>query len=154
MLQPLLEKHPGLHGTVFDLPGVIAGAKRPSRPPDICCRMDFVAGDFFSSVPAGDLYLLKHVLHDWGDDEFLEILRNCRAAMRGGGRIAIIELVLGEIGEPGPTPLMDMNMLVMASGRERSFTEYAHLLGKARFGEVRITTIHSPWAIIEASCEV
>ena len=64
-----------------------------------------LAGDFFASVPEADIYLLKHILHDWNDEEAVRILKGCREAMRPGGRVIVIERLLGEIGEPGLAPL-------------------------------------------------
>lgn len=150
LLAPLLEANPALHGTLFDLPNVVEGHAFTNVPEQVRSRIDKVGGDFFKSVPPADLYLLKWILHDWNDDECVTILRNCREGIAPGGRIAIVELLLGEIGEPGLTPLMDLNMLVMATGRERSADEYGDLLAKAGFGEVEIIHTQSPMAVIVA----
>lgn len=151
LLAPLLEANPELKGTLFDLPNVIEGQAFTNIPAPIRNRMDKVGGDFFQSVPEADLYLLKFILHDWDDDECVAILRNCRKAIAPGGRIAIIELVLGEIGDPGFAPLMDLNMLVMTGGRERSFAEYAALLARAGFGEAALTPTVTAMSAITAT---
>ena len=150
LLVPLLEANPSLKGTLFDRPHVIEGQAFTSIPSRIRSRIDKVGGDFFQSVPSADLYLLKWILHDWNDEECLIILRNCRKAIAPGGRVAIFELVLGEIGEPDLAPLMDLNMLVMLTGRERSFAEYRALLAEAGFGEVEMTPTASLMAMITA----
>lgn len=150
LLVPLLEANQSLKGTVFDLPHVIEGHAFNSIPDQIQTRMDKISGDFFKSVPTADLYLLKWILHDWSDEQCVTILRNCRRAIMPGGRIAIIELVLGEVGDAGLAPFMDMNMLVMLPGRERTLAEYSELLGRAGFGEVALMRIESPMGIITA----
>jgi DNA-binding transcriptional ArsR family regulator len=150
LLVPLLEANPSLRGTLFDRPHVIEGQAFTSIPSRIRSRIDKVGGDFFQSVPPADLYLLKWILHDWNDEECLTILRNCRKAIAPGGRLAIFELVLAEVGEPDLAPLMDLNMLVMLTGRERSFAEYRALLSAAGFGEVTMTPTASLMAMITA----
>ncbi|MFJ5486121.1 methyltransferase [Hansschlegelia beijingensis] len=150
LLAPLLEANPSLKATLFDLPNVIDGHAFSNVPDQIRGRIDKVAGDFFKSVPSADLYLLKWILHDWDDEECIAILHNCRNAIAPGGRVAILELVLGEAGEGSLASLMDLNMLVMLTGRERSLAEYRELLVKAGFGDVAITHTESPIAIITA----
>jgi hypothetical protein len=72
-------------------------------------RSRALAGDFLTYVPEADIYLLKHVLHDWNDGGAVRILERCREAMRPGGRVIVIEMLLGEIGEPRLAPLIDLN---------------------------------------------
>ena len=113
-------------------------------------RSSVLAGDFFTSVPEADLYLLKLVLHDWNDGQGVCILENCRRAMRPGGRVIVIEKLLGEMGEPGPAPFTDLNMMVMLPGRERTLSEYRALLKQAGFRLDKSTPIRPPTAVIEA----
>lgn len=120
LLIGLLEANPSLRGIVFDLPDVVPDAIPLANRSGVGDRMTTVGGDFFKEMPQGDLYLLKYILHDWNDAECLEILRNCRSAAQPGARIAVVELLVGPVGEPGLAPLMDMNMLVMMTGRERT----------------------------------
>ena len=150
LLAPLLEANPSLKGTLFDLPNVIEGQAFTNIPERIRSRIDKVGGDFFRSVPAADLYLLKWILHDWNDEQCVAILRNCRDAIAPSGRVAIFELVLGEVGETDFAPLMDLNMLVMLPGRERSLAEYSDLLAQAGFGEAAITRTQSRMAVFTA----
>lgn len=150
LLFALLKAHPALSGTVFDVPTVANRFGQVAKSAGLADRATSVGGDFFNGVPEADLYLMKYILHDWNDDECLTILKNCRRSLRPGGRIAIIELVLGEVGEPGPAPLMDINMLVMASGRERTFAEYESLLTTAGFTGTTVTPTATPMVIIEA----
>jgi hypothetical protein len=119
-----------------------------TRPDD---RIRLVGGDFFKHVPAGgDLYLLKFVLHDWGDEDSVRILTNIRKSMAPGGRLAVVEMVLPGRNEPHVGPLMDLNMMVMTGGVERSEAEYAGLLAEAGFALERVTGTKSPFSVIEA----
>lgn len=122
LLQAIIASAPGLEGTLFDQPEVVKGSDLPS-----------VAGDFFVSVPAGaDAYLLSRVLHDWDDDRAVAILRTCRAAMPAGGTLLIVESVLPELAAQQPGAVrMDLHMLVLLHGRERTEAEYAALLEQA-----------------------
>jgi len=150
LLVPLLEANPGLEATLFDLPNIIEGEAFAGIPEPIRQRLDKVGGDFFRGVPAADFYLLKWILHDWDDERCLTILRNCRKAIAPGGRIAIVEFVMGSPGESSVAALMDLNMLVMLTGRERSFAEYGKLLAEAGFGDVAITATVTPMSVITA----
>ena len=150
MLHSLLQLHPDLHGIVFDRPQVVASARAEAMRLALQERVTAVGGDFFESVPEADLYLLKHILHDWDDEACICILNNCRRALRPGGRIAVIELLLGEIGEPGIAPLFDVTMMVMSSGRERSPVEFQRLFEAAGLAAAKVTTTNTPMVILEA----
>ena len=150
LLVPFLESNPGLKATLFDLPNVIEGEAFTNIPASVRHRLEKVGGDFFDAVPPADLYLLKWILHDWNDEQSLTILRNCRKAIVPGGRIALLEMVVGSTGETDLVPLMDLNMMVMLTGRERSFEEFRHLLTEAGFGEVAITSTGTPMSVITA----
>ena len=150
MLHSLLQLHPDLHGIVFDRPQVVASARAEAVRFGLQERVTAVGGDFFESVPEADLYLLKHILHDWDDEACICILNNCRRALRPGGRIAVIELLLGEIGEPGIAPLFDVTMMVMSSGGERSLVEFQRLFEAAGLAAAKVTTTNTPMVILEA----
>src|SRR5262249_40921419 len=114
-------------------------------------RVDAVAGDFFQSVPPADLYVLKMILHDWDDDRCVQILENCRDAMNPGGRIAIVETVVGEPGDPGPAALIDMNMLAVAPRPGRPLAEYGGLLSAAGLRGTALIATRSAQSVIEAA---
>ena len=121
------------------------------RPLGLAERSRAVGGDFFAYVPEADIYLLKHILHDWNDGEGVRILERCRQAMRPGGRVIVIEMLLGEMGEPGIAALMDLNMMVLLTGRERTLAEFSGLLKEASLRFSKRTPIRpSPMAVIEA----
>jgi hypothetical protein len=110
-----------------------------------------VGGDFFDSVPAGgDLYLLKHILHDWKDDECLRILRSIRSAMAHGGRLAVMEFVLPEEDIHHRGFALDIQMLVHTGGRERRLSEFEVLLTGGGFRLDRVTENPHGHSILEA----
>jgi SAM-dependent methyltransferase len=150
LIHSLMTANPQLHGIILDLPDVVPSATAAAAALGLTERSRVLAGDFFASVPEADLYLLKHILHDWDHGQSVRILENCRRAMRPGGRVIVIELLLGEIGEPGPAPFMDLNMMVMLSGRERSLSEYRALLKQAGFRLDKSSPTRSSLAVIEA----
>jgi hypothetical protein len=121
-------------------------------PPELAGRLSIQGGDFFTAVPAGaDAYLLKHILHDWGDEACLRILGQIRAVMAPGARVLLVEQVIPPGNAPFPGKLLDLNMLVMTEGgRERSPSEYARLLGKAGLSLQRIVPTPSPVSVVEA----
>jgi hypothetical protein len=153
LLIALLEANPELRGTVFDRPDVVPEVSRFAAAAGVEDRTTAVGGDFFEEVPAADLYLLKYIIHDWNDEQCIEILRNCRRSAPPSARIAIVELLVGPANEPSLAPLMDMNMLVMATGRERSLDEYRILLAKGGWGDVQVIKTQTPFVIIEAGAQ-
>ena len=149
LLHRVLGAFPQLRGTVLDQPSVVAGAV---VPPELEGRLALQGGDFFAEAPAGaDAYLLKHILHDWGDEACLTILGRIRAAMAPGGRVLIVEQVIPPGNDPFPGKLLDLNMLVMTEGgRERTPGEYAALLESAGLRLQRIVPTPSPVSVVEA----
>ena len=131
MLATLLSRHPGLRGVLFDQPSVI-GRGAPALEAH-AGRYEAVGGDFFDAVPEGaDAYLLSHVLHDWPEDGCVRILDSCRRAMRPGGRVLIVEMVIPPDDSPHPGKLSDMMMIAFnGEGMERTEAEYAELLDRA-----------------------
>ena len=150
LLRELQRANPSLRGVVFDRPEVAAEAAAVIAAGGFADLTEVVGGDFFRAVPAGDLYLLKFVLHDWDDESCVEILKRCREAMLPGGRIDIIEFLLGGHDHPGVIALMDINMLAVAGGRERTLTEFDVLLSKAGLRRIAVHRTNSPQALIEA----
>jgi O-methyltransferase domain/Dimerisation domain len=129
LLSAILEAAPDVSGVLFDRPEVVARATLPA-----------VAGDFFVEVPAGfDGYLLSRVIHDWDDADAVAILRTCRRAMTGSARLLLVEAELPERAADCPAAIrMDLHMLALLGGRERTRAEYAALLGQA---DLQLTTL-------------
>ncbi|WP_238537803.1 methyltransferase, partial [Zavarzinella formosa] len=150
LLCTILAKHPKPHGIVFDSPHVVAGATPRIAEAGLANRCRAEGGDFFLAVPAGDLYVMKHIIHDWADDKATTILRNCRSAANPGAKLALVEMVIPPGNDPSPGKLLDLEMLVIASGKERTEAEYAQLLAGAGWKLTRVTPTKSPTSVIEA----
>lgn len=139
-----------LQGLLLDLPHVAEAARAALVEAGVGTRCEVLAGDFFQRVPEADLYLLKQVLHDWNDEQARTLLRNIASSMRPGGRVVIVEMVIPDDGRPTAAQLMDLNMLVMLPGRERTQAEYTALLADAGLRLERLVETHSPFQILEA----
>ncbi len=138
LLRAILESSPGSAGVLFDAPSVIEGA-RGLASAGIAARCELVAGDMFQSVPAGaDGYVMKRILHDWSDAECVRILSNCRRAISPDGRLLVMDNVVKPPNRPDPAKWMDLNMMVLLTGRERTESEFAKLFADAGFRLVRI----------------
>jgi len=151
LLHGLMAANPDLHGVVVDLPDVVGSAETAARELGLSNRSTAVPSNFFEHVPAADLYLLKHVLHDWSDDESVSILKRCRESILPDGKVVVVEILLGEMGEPALGPLMDLNMMIMLTGRERTLDEYRRLIEKAGFHFSKVKPIRPPMVVIEAT---
>ncbi|GAB3972709.1 methyltransferase [Streptomyces sparsus] len=149
LVQTLMQRHPGLTGVVLDLPHVAAEADASASGLDVTDRFTFVGGDFFDEVPPGDVHLLKFVLHDWDDDACVRILNNCREALRTGGRVLVMELLVDKVGTPGLEPLMDLNMMALSTGRERSLDEFETLARRAGLKPARTMSSASRVSVLE-----
>ncbi|HSE32048.1 MAG TPA: methyltransferase [Pyrinomonadaceae bacterium] len=152
LLTGILAAAPDLRGVLFDLPHVITRAKESRELQKIIgSRIDLKAGDFFQSVPVGaDGYILKHIIHDWKDDEAIRILTNIRKAISTYGRVLLIEAVVSEGNEPDFAKILDIEMLVSPGGKERTATEYANLFRQSGLKLSRIIPTRSPYSVIEA----
>ncbi len=147
----VLQREKTARGVLFDRPEVIDGAGAALEQAGVIDRVERVGGSFFESVPAGgDVYLLKHILHDWSDDECVKILRNVREAMVLDGRVVVVEMLITDQGPPSRAPLLDLNMLVMLTGKERTTEEFAALFAKAGLKLHAVTPTQSAFVVIEA----
>jgi O-methyltransferase domain len=126
------------------------GVSEHSRRLGLGDRMRGIAGDFFESVPSGDYYLLKFILHDWSDESCVKILSNIRRAMNPGARVFIVEMVFSDQDISKDAALLDMVMLFGLTGQEREMAEFEKLLQAADLASVRTTPLHRPYHIIEA----
>jgi hypothetical protein len=137
-LQGILESCPHVQGVLFELPDVVAMADE-LRKSAVASRCEIVGGDMFDSVPAGcDAYLLKGVLHDWSDAEAVRILRNCRKAIADTGKLLVFESVNAPPGQGDFAKLLDLMMLVLLTGRERTEADFGDLFAAAGFRLTRI----------------
>jgi hypothetical protein len=151
MLCAVLSEHPHVRGVLYDLPHVVSDAPAFLQARGIAERVTIEAGSFFEQVPSGgDAYLLSHIIHDWSEEQCLTILGNCRAAMRADSRLLIVESVLPPGDAPHPGKVLDMVMLVIPGGQERTEAEYAALLAKAGFRLNRVVPTASAVSVVEA----
>jgi len=151
LLETILQFHPDIRGTVFDTASTIQRAKQQFGNDAWGRRCSFVAGDFFTSVPQGaDAYLLCGVIHDWDDSHAAEILRNCRRAMTKNSRVLLVDMIVPDAASASFSKLLDLNMLVMNGGRERTIAEFRALLNAADYKLTRIVPTMAPQSMIEA----
>ncbi|MEV0052217.1 methyltransferase [Saccharopolyspora shandongensis] len=148
VVRAMLKVNPDLHGAVFDLPHIVPDAAAAAEADGLTERFTTVGGDFFEEVPPADLYVLKYIMHDWDDDACVRILKNCRASLKEGGRVVVVDLLIPEVGIPGIAPLMDMNMLSMTGGKERETAEFDALFSAAGLRRTKITPAGA-FAVIE-----
>jgi hypothetical protein len=152
MLAAALRAAPQARGVLFDLPEVVARGRGAVAAHGLGSRLEVVAGDFLKEVPAGgDLYLLKAILHDWNDDQSVTILENVRRAARPGARVLVVEMIVPPAVTPSPVHLLDLDMLVMLDGRERTEPQFAALFGKAGLRFERVVPTLGLFSVVEGT---
>jgi precorrin-6B methylase 2 len=153
-LMAVLRKYPQAKGMLFDLPHVVSRSEKNFREAGLAERCELVGGDFFASIPAGaDLYMFRHIIHDWNDEQCITILTNCRKALQPGGKILILESVIEPGNEPSFAKWLDLTMLVIPGGKERTAEEFRELLAKAGLRLNRIVPTSGGISVIEAVAE-
>lgn len=150
LLASVLSKYPAIKGILFDDPKVVAGARELLAAHGVEDRCEVVGGDFFQTAPeGGDAYVLKHIIHDWSDDECVTILGHCHRGLISGGKVLIVEMVVPEPNIGGISKFLDLQMLLFLTGRERTGPEYRELLSRAEFEMTRIVPTDSPYSVVE-----
>jgi len=153
LLAAILRRHKKLRGVLYDQPQVVARAAERGfvSAPVVRDRIEVVGGDFFTSVPAGaDGYLMKYILHDWDDARCVTILRLCRDAMAPGGRVLVADHMIPPGNAFDRSKLMDVNMFVLLTGKERTKAEFAELFAKAGLRLRRVVTPATTIKVLEA----
>ena len=148
MLAAILGRNPDVEGILFDLPAVVERSRAIISGLGLSDRCRIVGGDFFTSLPAADAYVLRHIIHDWDDKDAATILRNCRDAMNPGGRILLVETVIPPLDEPCFGKWLDLMMLIVG-GRERTAEQYERLFHQAGLKLNRIVPTAHEVSIIE-----
>ncbi len=152
VLAAILKHSPQTQAIHFDRVDVSLRAQDNLGEAGLAERCQFAVGDFFESVPSGaDTYLLRHIIHDWSDDQALTILKNCRTAMNSGSRLLIAEYVLPDGPESFHGKWFDLAMMVVTGGQERTESEYRKLLDQSGFRWVRVIPTSTELSIIEAT---
>ena len=145
LLETVLKTAPNAGGILFDQPQVVEGAK-------VSERVKKVSGDFFKEIPVeADIYLMKFIIHDWNDEQSETILNNLAKSAKTGAKVLLVESVVeADDNAPSMSKVMDLNMLVMTGGKERTEKEYAELFEKTGFKLTQYYSDHSPMQIVEA----
>ncbi len=143
LLASILHAYPALHGTLFDLPEVVANAHEVLSAAGVADRCEVIGGDFFAAVPAGaDGYLLQQIIHDWDDARASAILRRCRSGMSPSSRLLVVETAIPpDDTDAFPVLQTDMQMMVLAGGLQRSDDGYRALFTEAGFQLSRIVPL-------------
>lgn len=151
LITEILKSNPGLRGVLFDSPEVITGARPKIEAAELADRCEMVSGDFFKAIPGGgDAYVMKWIIHDWDDQKAITILKNCRTSMQPNSKLILLECVVPEGNEPHFSKFIDLNMLVMTGGKERTEKEFAELLSAAGFRLLRVIPTELPTSIVES----
>lgn len=149
LLATILAKTPGLKGTLYDLDFVVAGAADGPLAPYMD-RCSLASGDMFTTVPAGaDAYIMKHIIHDWDDGRCIKILEACRAAVNPGGRLLVVDSVIAPGNGFQPAKFLDLQMLLMPGGLERTEAQFRALFAAAGWRLTRIVPTMALDSIVE-----
>ena len=127
LLATIMDRHPHMKGTLYEIPHVLAGAKDgPLKP--MMERCTLASGDMFSSVPAGaDAYIMKHIIHDWPDELCIKILKACRKGVNPGGKLLVVDNVIQPGNDFAPGKFLDLQMLIFPGGCERTEKQFREL---------------------------
>ncbi|BBY24924.1 methyltransferase [Mycobacterium stomatepiae] len=151
LLAAILNATPQARGILFDQPHVVADAPPLLKQHRVADRVQVAQGSFFDTITeGGDAYVLKHIIHDWPDDQALQILRNVRTAAGAGKHVLLVEQVLPDHDRDFPGNWLDLEVLVEFDGRERTAAGYAELLDRAGFHMTRVVATASPYSVVEA----
>ena len=150
VLTEILVKHPEIRGKLFDLDRVVSGATPKIEALGLTARCSTCSGDFFKEVPSGDAYVMKNIIHDWDDAKATTILKNIHKASPGHARVILFEGVITAGNAPSLGKWIDLEMLLLPGGKERTEEEYRALFAGAGFRVTRIVETKSPLCVIEA----
>lgn len=149
-LAAILRANPALRGVLFDMPDVVGGALSSLEETGVADRCARIGGDFFAPpLPTGDIYTLRQVIHDWDDERSVAILRNCAQAMRPDGKVLVIEAIIPPGNAPSPVKFLDLQMLMMNGGRQRTAEEYRQLYADAGLSMTQVIDTATDIVIIE-----
>jgi len=151
LVAEILTANPHMKGVVADLPVVVREAEKVIRAHGLQERIKAVACDFFEAIPKGsDAYLMSHVLHDWPDDRCKAVLKNCLRAMHPKAKLVIVEMIVPPGNEPSVAKLLDLEMLVITGGRERTEAEFSALLEASGLRLTRVISTQESISVMEA----
>jgi SAM-dependent methyltransferase len=148
----ILQCNPGCKGILLDTSAALEKAYEMLVSHQVEKRVEIVPGNFFNSIPSScDLYILKNIIHNWGDEQCVQLLNKIHQSIGPAGRLLIIEMVISSGNEPSTGKLLDIQMMAtMPGGKERTADEYRDLLEKSGFALTRIISTIAPISLIEA----
>lgn len=151
LLARILQQTPRSKGVIFDRRAPMFGADALLAEAGVADRCTIAEGGLFDPLtPGGDAYILKHIVHDWPEDRVLAMLGNVHNAINEDGRLLLMEFVVPEDNEPHPAKLVDLWLMLLVGGKERTESQYAKLLAAAGFELVEVVPTAAPLSIIEA----
>jgi len=146
----ILQQYPMMKGILFDLPHVVERARERVEAAGVSDRCQLIGGNFFETVPeSADACLMRHIIHDWDDEKSLAILRNCHAAMPADGKLLVVESVIPPGNERFAGKFLDLVMLLIPGGKERTEAEYQTIFNEAGFELSRIVPTDTELSIVE-----
>ena len=146
----ILQKHPEMRGILFDLSHVVERARPHIEAAGLSDRCQLVDGDFFQSVPSrADAYIMRHIIHEWDDEKSLTILKNCQAVMSSGNKLLLVESVIPSGNDRFMGKFLDLTMMLIPGGKERTADEYREIYDKAGFELARIVPTSTEVSVIE-----
>ena len=149
LLATILQRNPQIKGTLYELPSVLEGAASGPLAP-VMDRCTLLGGDIFTSVPVGyDAYIMKHIIHDWPDDVCVKILQHCSKGVNPGGKLLVADAVIQPGNDPDFGKILDLEMLVLPGGRERTEQQFGELFSAAGWRLSRVIHTRSPVSIVE-----
>jgi hypothetical protein len=150
LIAETLRRHSGMRGILFDLDHVVERARPYLVDQGVADRCETCSGSFFEEVPSGaDAIVMRHIVHDFLDDDAEQIMSNCRSALPGDGRVLVVEAVVPHGNEPSPAKLMDMGMMLYPGGMERTVDEFSTLFEASGFEMTSVTPTASMVSVIE-----
>lgn len=151
LLATVLKANPAMKGILFDLPRVVEGAPALLREHEVANRVRIKSGSFLETAPKdADAVIMKHIIHDWNDEDCIRILRNCQRVLPKRGRVLVVEAVVPPREQRGWAKLLDLEMLVLTPrGRERTGDEFAKLLRDGGFRLTRVVPTASHVSLVE-----
>jgi O-methyltransferase domain len=150
LISAVLARYPNLHGILFDLGHVVGRAKENLKSAGLAGRCRVIEGSFFESIPAGaDAYLFRHIIHDWTDEQSIQILANCRKVIPAHGKLLIADSVIPAGNAPSLSKDMDITMLTFPGGQERTEAQFRSLLKASGFELKSITPTTTMISVVE-----
>jgi hypothetical protein len=152
VLMSVLKANPKVRGILADLGHVVDGAKPRIASAGLSDRLQAVSCDFFKAVPeGGDAYIMKHIIHDWDDERASVILKNIATAMgQKKGKVILLESVIPAGPAPDLGKFIDIEMLMLPGGRERTADEFKALFAQSGFEMTKVVPTKSPLSVVEA----